>query len=77
MNHNPRVVCGNPANPGPDGTHKHNSASANTVTIDADDIGGIVTSSHGAEAGVWVIAETIDGGLVAQRTSAKGHYSGR
>jgi len=29
-----------------------------TVAIDADDIGGIVTSSKGAEAGVWVIAET-------------------
>jgi len=29
-----------------------------TVAIDADDIGGIVTSSKGPEAGVWVIAET-------------------
>src|SRR5438094_1259526 len=29
-----------------------------TVAIDADDIGGVVTSSAGAEAGVWVIAET-------------------
>ena len=28
------------------------------VAIDADDIGGIVTSSKGPEAGVWVIAET-------------------
>ena len=30
------------------------------VAVDADDIGGVVTSSHGAEAGVWVIAETKD-----------------
>src|SRR3954464_488693 len=31
-----------------------------TVAIDNDDIGGIVTSSKGPEAGVWVIAETSD-----------------
>ena len=30
------------------------------VRIDADDIGGVVTSAHGPEAGVWVIAETTD-----------------
>jgi hypothetical protein len=29
-----------------------------TVAIDSDDIGGVVTSSKGPEAGVWVIAET-------------------
>jgi hypothetical protein len=29
-----------------------------TVRIDNDDIGGVVTSSKGPEAGVWVIAET-------------------
>ena len=29
-----------------------------TVAIDNDDIGGVVTSAKGAEAGVWVIAET-------------------
>jgi hypothetical protein len=29
-----------------------------TVAIDSDDIGGVVTSSAGPEAGVWVIAET-------------------
>src|SRR5262245_49187688 len=33
---------------------------AGDVDIDADDIGGIVTSSKGPEAGVWVIAETRD-----------------
>jgi hypothetical protein len=30
------------------------------VTIDADDIGGVVTGPNGPEAGVWVIAETRD-----------------
>src|SRR5256712_11051363 len=31
-----------------------------TVSIDPDDIGGVVTSSKGPEAGVWVIAETTE-----------------
>jgi hypothetical protein len=31
---------------------------ADSIQIDADDIAGIVTSSNGPEAGVWVIAET-------------------
>ena len=31
-----------------------------TVRIDKDDIGGVVRSNKGAEAGVWVIAETND-----------------
>ena len=31
-----------------------------SVAIDGDDIGGVVTSSQGPEAGVWVIAETSD-----------------
>ena len=30
------------------------------VAIDSDDIGGVVTSAKGPEAGVWVIAETAD-----------------
>ncbi len=30
------------------------------VRIDKDDIGGVVTSANGPEAGVWVIAETTD-----------------
>jgi hypothetical protein len=33
---------------------------ASAVTVDADNIGGVVTSSKGPEAGVWVIAETSD-----------------
>jgi len=33
---------------------------ASEVAIDADDLGGVVTSSKGPEAGVWVIAETTD-----------------
>jgi hypothetical protein len=36
------------------------SAQSDTVLIDADDIGGIVRSADGPEAGVWVIAETDD-----------------
>jgi hypothetical protein len=32
----------------------------NAVPIDTDDLGGVVTSAKGAEAGVWVIAETTD-----------------
>ena len=35
-------------------------AMAGGVTVDADNIGGVVTSSNGPEAGVWVIAETGD-----------------
>jgi len=31
-----------------------------SVSIDADDIGGVVRSSKGPEAGVWVVAETRD-----------------
>jgi hypothetical protein len=34
--------------------------STGTVRIDNDDIGGVVTSAKGPEAGVWVIAETTD-----------------
>src|SRR5687767_15936845 len=33
---------------------------AATVALDPDDIGGVVTSTKGPEAGVWVIAETTD-----------------
>src|SRR5947208_2901972 len=33
---------------------------AESVTVDPDDIGGVVTSSKGPEAGAWVIAETTD-----------------
>jgi hypothetical protein len=34
--------------------------SATAVSIDNDDIGGVVTSAKGPEAGVWVIAETTE-----------------
>lgn len=36
------------------------SQNSGNVPIDSDDIGGVVTSSSGPEAGVWVIAETMD-----------------
>ncbi len=35
-------------------------AEANRVKVGADNIGGVVTSTKGPEAGVWVIAETTD-----------------
>jgi hypothetical protein len=34
--------------------------SSPAIRVDNDDIGGVVTSSKGPEAGVWVIAETTD-----------------
>ncbi|HEY1536196.1 MAG TPA: hypothetical protein VGF76_19380, partial [Polyangiaceae bacterium] len=30
------------------------------ITVGSSDLGGVVTSRKGPEAGVWVIAETID-----------------
>src|SRR5690348_1565840 len=36
------------------------AGAAGAVAIDNDDIGGVVTSAKGPEAGVWVIAETHD-----------------
>ena len=36
------------------------TAAQPAVMIDADDIGGVVRSASGPEAGVWVIAETDD-----------------
>src|SRR4030095_12962280 len=35
-------------------------SSSTAVRIDNDDIGGVVTSANGPEAGVWIIAETTD-----------------
>ena len=41
--------------------HLHQRATAGAaVAVDADDLGGVVRSSKGPEAGVWVIAETND-----------------
>jgi len=47
------IVC---ALPGVVGTQ----GGSRGVAIDSDDIGGVVTSSKGPEAGVWVVAETND-----------------
>ncbi len=47
------------------------------VDIDADDIGGVVTSAKGPEAGVWVIAETTDTPTKLRKivvTDDKGRY---
>src|SRR5256886_2475375 len=35
-------------------------SSGEAISIGSDDIGGVVTSGRGPEAGVWVIAETVD-----------------
>src|SRR5438876_12409227 len=35
-------------------------SSGEAISIGSDDIGGVVTSTNGPEAGVWVIAETVD-----------------
>src|SRR6185312_13435897 len=43
----------------PDPSRAQQSASAQ-VSIDADDIGGVVAGANGPEASVWVIAETTD-----------------
>src|ERR1700690_4619137 len=48
------------ARPRPTGALTPAQTEANQVAVDADDIGGVVTSSNGPEAGVWVIAETND-----------------
>jgi len=39
---------------------KAQQGSGAAVALDPDDIGGLVTSSKGPEAGVWVIAETTE-----------------
>jgi len=50
---------------------------AQEIKIDADDIGGVVTSSKGPEAGVWVIADTKDLGTGYRKivvTDDQGRY---
>src|SRR5262245_16271313 len=37
-----------------------NQGAGRQVSVDSDDIGGVVTGPNGPEAGVWVIAETTD-----------------
>ncbi|MDA1326170.1 MAG: carboxypeptidase-like regulatory domain-containing protein, partial [Proteobacteria bacterium] len=52
-------------------------ASAQTVAIDNNDIGGVVSGPNGPEAGVWVIAETRDLGtryIKAVVTDDQGRY---
>ena len=40
--------------------HGQQTKAAPAITVDNDDLAGVVTSSKGPEAGVWVIAETTD-----------------
>ena len=47
------------------------TAAQPAVMIDADDIGGVVRSASGPEAGVWVIAETDD--LATKYRQDRGH----
>src|SRR5437879_307443 len=52
-------------------------ASQGMVQIDSDDIGGVVTSKNGPEAGVWVIAETTELGTRFAKsvvTDERGRY---
>ena len=52
-------------------------AAAQSVAIDRDDIGGVVTGPSGPEAGVWVIAETRELGtryIKAVVTDDSGRY---
>src|SRR5262245_14691429 len=52
-------------------------AQPDAVQIDNDDIGGVVTSANGPEAGVWVIAETTDLGTRFAKmvvTDERGRY---
>src|ERR1700690_2993750 len=52
-------------------------AEANRLVVGADNIGGVVTSSNGPEAGVWVIAETTDLGTKYRKivdTNDQGQY---
>ena len=48
------------AQPRPGGAVAPAQTEASRVAVDADNIGGVVTSAKGPEAGVWVIAETND-----------------
>src|SRR5215468_11854731 len=53
------------------------AAAVAAPAIDADDIGGIVTSRMGPEAGVWVVAETTDFGTRFAKmavTDERGRY---
>jgi len=52
-------------------------ASPGAVQVDNDDIGGVVTSARGPEAGVWVIAEMTELGTRFAKmvvTDARGRY---
>src|SRR6201997_3844156 len=54
------VAAGLAASYGWASAQQRTGGSGGTIAIDADDIGGVVTSARGPEAGVWVIAETTD-----------------
>src|SRR5262245_18223304 len=58
-------------------TGEPRTGSQDAVSIDADDIGGVVTGKHGPEASVWVIAETSELGTLFAKmvvTDDRGRY---
>ncbi len=66
------LVLANPA-----GSAMAASPQASGVTVTSDSIGGVVTSSKGPEAGVWVIAETTELGTKFRKivvTDDQGRY---
>ena len=68
------VACGQQSTPTPPTAPP---AAPNPVQIDANDIGGVVTSENGPEAGVWVIVETADlgtGFIKSVVTNDSGYY---
>ena len=57
----------------------HSARKPAVVPMDSTDIAGMVTSSKGPEAGVWVIAETKDFGTAYRKivvTDDQGRYLG-
>ncbi|MGD0965484.1 MAG: carboxypeptidase regulatory-like domain-containing protein [Candidatus Acidiferrales bacterium] len=54
------ALVGVEARPRPGGAIARPQSQASGVSVDADNLGGVVTSANGPEAGVWVIAETTD-----------------
>ena len=56
------------------GAHAQQNAAVAAPAIDDNDIGGIVTSRTGAEAGVWVIAETTELGTRFAKMAVTDEY---
>src|SRR5262249_60637323 len=57
----------------PTGALAQQAAAVAAPAIDADDIGGIVTSRTGPESGVWVVAETTELGTRFAKMAVTDH----